>query len=44
MTIEQIEEALKAHPEILAEFKRLALWVNTCIGAEIAEWNGPTVD
>ena len=41
LTLEQRLEALPA--DLKAEFQRLALWVETCIGAEVAKVGGKSI-
>ncbi len=39
------EDKLAAsHPEVVTELHRLALWVETCLGAELAAVGGGAVD
>lgn len=39
----QVEALEVSHPEVFAEFQRIRLWVETCIGAEVAALGGPSV-
>lgn len=39
-----LEEARALFPEVVEEFERLRLWVETCVGSDVAKWNGPKVD
>ena len=44
MPEELLESARVDHPQVVEELERLRLWVGTCIGVDIATWNGPKVD
>lgn len=39
-----LEEARALFPDLVAEFERLRLWVGTCVGSDVAAWDGPKVD
>jgi len=44
MPEELLESARVNYPQVVEELERLRLWVGTCIGVDIATWNGPKVD
>lgn len=41
---EELEKARETFPQVVEELERLRLWVQTCIGSEVAAFGGPTVD
>jgi len=39
-----LDECRADHPEVVAELERLRLWVQACIGSEVAEFGGQSVE